>query len=85
MADLKPCPFCGGEAVISVDPDAVEDTQGRRWAYNAVCIRCCATSGLTYTPQKAKEAWNRRADKRKDGGDDFCSYGERKEGRIELD
>ena len=32
-------------------------------------IRCCATSGLTYTPQKAKEAWNRRADKRKDGGD----------------
>ena len=37
MAELKPCPFCGGEAVISVDPDAVEDTQGRRWAYNAVC------------------------------------------------
>lgn len=62
MSDLKPCPFCGGEAVISVDPDAVDDTQGRRWAYNAVCIRCCATSGLTYTPQKAKEAWNRRAD-----------------------
>lgn len=60
MNDLKPCPFCGGEAVISVDPDAVEDTQGRRWAYNAVCIRCCATSGLTYTPQNAKEAWNRR-------------------------
>ena len=62
MNDLKPCPFCGGEAVISVDPDAVEDTQGRRWAYNAVCIRCCATSGLTYTPKKAKEVWNRRAD-----------------------
>ena len=62
MAELKPCPFCGGEAVISVDPDAVEDTQGRRWAYNAVCIRCCATSGLTYTSQKAKEAWNRRAE-----------------------
>ena len=62
MADLKPCPFCGGEAVISVDPDAVEDTQGRRWAYNAVCIRCCATSGLTYTPQNAKEAWNRRTE-----------------------
>ena len=28
MAELKPCPFCGGEAVINVNPDAVEDTQG---------------------------------------------------------
>lgn len=56
MAKLKPCPFCGGKAVISVDPDAV------RWKYYAECIRCCAMSGLTYTPQKAKEAWNRRAD-----------------------
>ena len=56
MNDLKPCPFCGGEAVIDVDPDAV------RWKYYAVCNRCCATSGLTYTPQKAIEAWNRRVD-----------------------
>lgn len=29
--ELKPCPFCGGNAFIIVDPDAVVDTQGRRW------------------------------------------------------
>lgn len=41
MIDLKPCPFCGGQAEISVDPEAVIDTQGRKWAYTAVCERCC--------------------------------------------
>ena len=59
---LKPCPFCGGEAEINVDHEAVEDTEKRHWAYTVVCNRCCATSGLTYLPEKASEAWNRRAD-----------------------
>ena len=59
---LKPCPFCGGEAEINVDREAVEDTEKRHWAYTVVCKRCCATSGLTYLPEKAREAWNRRAD-----------------------
>ena len=62
MLDLKHCPFCGGLAAISVDPEAVVDTEGRRGAYTVVCNMCCATSGLTYLPEKAKEAWNRRAD-----------------------
>lgn len=62
MPDLKPCPFCGGQASISVDLEAVVDTEGRRWAFTVVCNRCCATSGLTYLPEKAREAWNRRAD-----------------------
>lgn len=61
MAELKPCPFCDGEAQISADPEAMRDTVGRLWAYTVVCSRCCATSGLTYTPEKAVEAWNRRA------------------------
>lgn len=59
---LKPCPFCGGEAEINVDHEAVEDTEKRHWAYTVVCNRCCATSGLTYLPEKAREAWNRRAE-----------------------
>lgn len=59
---LKPCPFCGGEAEINVDREEVEDTEKRHWAYTVVCNRCCATSGLTYLPEKAREAWNRRAD-----------------------
>ena len=82
MNDLKPCPFCGGEAVISVDPDAVEDTQGRRWAYNAVCIRCCATSGLTYTPQNAKEAWNRREERTRQSV--FVIFAEKKYTRFRI-
>lgn len=57
---LKPCPFCGGEAEINVEHEEVEDTEKRHWAYNVVCNRCCATSGLTYLPEKAREAWNRR-------------------------
>ena len=59
---LKPCPFCGGKAEINVDREAVEDTEKRHWAYTVVCKRCCATSGLTYLPEKAREAWNRRAE-----------------------
>ncbi len=61
MAELKPCPFCGGRADVSIDSEPVVDTEGRRWAYTVVCNRCCATSGLTYLPQKAIEVWNRRA------------------------
>ena len=60
MAELKPCPFCGGNARISADTEATRDSQGRLWAFNAVCDRCCATSGLTFKPEKAIEAWNRR-------------------------
>lgn len=60
--ELKPCPFCGGKAYINVDHEAVEDTEKRHWAYTVVCNRCCATSGLTYLPEKAREAWNWRAD-----------------------
>lgn len=57
---LRPCPFCGGDAIISVDPDATRDTMGRLWGYTAVCSRCASCSGLTYTKDKAIEAWNRR-------------------------
>ena len=62
MAELKPCPFCGGEARISADPEATRDSQGRLWAFTVVCDSCCATSGLTYSPDRATEAWNRRAE-----------------------
>lgn len=60
IPELKPCPFCGGQAHIAVDPDALRDSQGRVWAYTAVCRRCCATSGLHYSTDRVIEAWNRR-------------------------
>ena len=61
MDELKPCPFCGGHAVISVDLDGTSDSAGRMWGYTIVCERCCATSGLTFSEERATDAWNRRA------------------------
>lgn len=37
---LKPCPFCGGEASLSVDTEAVRDTENRLWAYQITCNKC---------------------------------------------
>ncbi len=59
--ELKPCPFCGGEAIVSFDPDGTKDTKGRKWAYTVLCNNCCATSGLCWSNDMAMAAWNRRA------------------------
>lgn len=58
---LKPCPFCGGEASYVFDPEGIKDTEGRMWAYQITCNKCCATAGLCFSQQMAAEAWNRRA------------------------
>lgn len=60
---LSPCPFCGGEAHLSVDPEGTRDINGRLWAYTVVCERCAATSGLTFSGQMAADEWNRRAER----------------------
>ena len=51
MDELKPCPFCGGEAVLGMDFD---------WFY-VYCINCQAQIEKTYK-EEAIEAWNRRAE-----------------------
>ena len=56
MSELKPCPFCGGEATIEDNGDFVDvsckDMFCRGW-----------TSCLEFkTKQQAIEAWNRRAE-----------------------
>lgn len=63
MSEPKRCPFCGGRASINFDLEAIVDSQGRNWVYNAVCDKCCATSGLAYSIEMAIEIWNRRVDK----------------------
>lgn len=58
---LLPCPFCGGKASVSCDPDGTVDTMGRVWAYTLVCQKCCATSGLLFSQIMAIGKWNNRA------------------------
>lgn len=56
MSELKPCPFCGGEAKIVKSPEN---------EYIAICRnkQCNASVGFfPNTRKEAIEAWNRRAD-----------------------
>jgi len=73
--ELKPCPFCGGEANIGTVKYA-KDSQdaklnGRNVGYYGQCISCSATMcfGLAYeTKQIAAEKWNRRTGEVADAG-----------------
>lgn len=57
MAELKPCPFCGGEATLSYNT-----AYGFcPWCDNTDCILNDLTHGYE-TEEEAIEAWNRRAE-----------------------
>lgn len=62
MAELKPCPFCGGmpELIVESSYDAAGLYAVENY-YSIACTRCFARSGRIYNKEKAKEAWNRRA------------------------
>ena len=55
MADLKPCPFCGGEAVT--------ENRHNRWTdwWEVKCTDCNASLNERYEYEfEAVEAWNTR-------------------------
>lgn len=61
--ELKPCPFCGGEATLS--QDAFEETDGfNEWAVSCENVPCRDRIGVSswgYASQSAAiEAWNTR-------------------------
>lgn len=72
MAELKPCPFCGGEARVvercyprevfhpgSLDvPDIVEGSR-----YSIACEECGAMQYESETLESVVEMWNRRAER----------------------
>lgn len=57
---LMPCPFCGREATVKLDPRGTKDSFGRRWAFTVSCNSCCASTGVCWNSEMAAELWNRR-------------------------
>ena len=53
MAELKPCPFCGGEA---------RRYYGAVSCHGVTCAKCTAKIYGYKTKGAATKAWNRRAD-----------------------
>lgn len=54
MFDLKPCPFCGGEAILeTVDGNSSEE-------FYIYCPECDFESGVYSEPKFIVEKWNRR-------------------------
>lgn len=49
---LKPCPFCGGEAILAENANSEE--------LLVECCNCYAHTGLYCSEQEAIDAWNRR-------------------------
>lgn len=58
-AELKPCPFCGGNEVYREHTDNM-----RIWWFS--CFACGTNGPRKLSPEDAETAWNRRAD------DDKC-------------
>lgn len=67
MAELKPCPFCGGTNVevlneVEAQPDlALIGLTKDNWF--VCCNSCFAGGGVRRTAAEAVEAWERRDDK----------------------
>ena len=61
MEELKPCPFCGGEANITYKAKRLYDKNKMIGGVIIYCGTCEAQ--MFYTSEKlAVEAWNRRKD-----------------------
>lgn len=61
--ELKPCPFCGGEAEMI--KHSFWNERKHSYSDRTYSIKCCGCSVETYpfydTKEKATESWNRRA------------------------
>ena len=63
MAELKPCPFCGGKAELRTRKDNAKDMD--RLFYRYRCEKCHATVGswsacVNEREWGAEQKWNRR-------------------------
>lgn len=55
--ELKPCPFCGGEASVSTGYQNTTPPTALRYVE---CIECAAASDMLDTEEEAIAMWNRR-------------------------
>lgn len=57
MAELKPCPFCGGQAMLE---GYKHPCTGERW--RVICTECAAAvdPGCAQEKYMVEEMWNRR-------------------------
>ena len=62
MSELKPCPFCGGEARIKPFTSRKRLFITEITVYEVQCTGCDCRTPLCYTPEIAKSRWNRRVD-----------------------
>ena len=60
-SELKPCPFCGGEARIKPFVSKRLFTKGMK-VYEVQCTSCDCRTPLCYTSEVAEMRWNRRAE-----------------------
>lgn len=60
--ELKPCPFCDGEAEVWVEfvPYETQYERDEKNLYHCGCKKCCIYSSYLWWKDGAIEAWNRR-------------------------
>ena len=62
MADLKPCPFCGGEAELRHYEDFTKDFSSV-YKFYVECNECEAQTKPIANVENAVSAWNTRCEK----------------------
>lgn len=76
--EIKPCPFCGGEAKVYRRGSAI-----LRWY--AMCVSCSASSDEDYlSPEDAADAWNQRFEQNPSEADKWLKEAEYQRTRADL-